>query len=60
MRILHQYKLMISNGFGMPLILLEKIEARNSATWEGLQRTTIRIEIERSKCTNHREELQNE
>ena len=37
---LHQFKLMTSNGFGMPLILLGKIDKRNSATWEGLPRTT--------------------
>ena len=51
---------MTSNGFGILLILLEKIEERNSATWEGLPRTTVRIENESSKGTNHREELENE
>ena len=44
MLILHQIKLMTSNGFGILLILLEKIDERNSATWEGLPRTTSRIE----------------
>ena len=43
MLILHQIKLMTSNGFCILLILLEKIEERNSATWEGLPQTTGRI-----------------
>ena len=43
MLILHQIKLMTSDGFGILLILLEKIEERNSATWEGINGTTGEI-----------------
>ena len=43
MRILHQFKLMASNGFGILLILVERIKIDMAQTWEGLQRTTGRI-----------------
>ena len=43
MRILHQFKFMTSNGFGILLILVEKIKRDIAQTWEGLQRTTGRI-----------------
>ena len=54
MRILHQFKLMTRNGFGIPLILVERIKIDIAPTWKGLPRTTIRIENERSKGMNHR------
>ena len=38
-------KLMRSNGFGILLILVEKIKRDIAQTWEDLQRTTVRIEI---------------
>ena len=45
MRVLHQFKLMTRNGFGILLILIEKGLKRDIAqTWEGLQRTIGRIE----------------
>ena len=44
MRILHQFKLMTSNGFGILLILIERIKRDIAQTWEGLQRTSGRIE----------------
>ena len=44
MPILHQFKLMTSNGFGILLILLEMIKIDIAQTWEGLQRTIGRIE----------------
>ena len=40
MRILHQFKLMTRNGFGILLILVERIKIDIVQTWEGLQRTT--------------------
>ena len=43
MRILHQYKLMTINGFGILLILVERIKIDMAQTWEGLQRTTGRM-----------------
>ena len=43
MRILHQYKLMTSNGFGILLILVERIKVDIAQTLEGLQQTTGRI-----------------
>ena len=43
MRILHQFRLMTSNGFGILLILLEMIKIDIAPTWEGLQQTTGRI-----------------
>ena len=42
-RILYQFKLMTSNGFGILLILVERIKIDKAQTWEGLQRTTGRI-----------------
>ena len=44
MRILHQFKLMTSNGFGILLILVERIKRDIAHAWEGLQRATGRIE----------------
>ena len=44
MLILHQFKLMTSNGIGILLILVERIKRDIAQTWEGLQRTTVRIE----------------
>ena len=44
MLILHQFRLMTSNGFGMPLILVERIKIDIAQTWEGLQQATGRIE----------------
>ena len=43
MFILHLIKLMTSNGFGILLILVERIKIDITPTWEGLQRTTSRI-----------------
>ena len=43
MLILHQFKLMTSNGFGILLILVKRIKIEIAQTWEGLQRTTGRI-----------------
>ena len=43
MRILHQLKLMTSNGIGILLILVERIKRDIAQTWEGLQRTTGRV-----------------
>ena len=47
MRILHQFKLMTSKGFGILLILVERIKIDIAQTSEDLQRTTVRIENER-------------
>ena len=44
MLILHQIKLMTSNGFGILLIPVERIKRDIAQTWEGVQRTTGRIE----------------
>ena len=61
MIILHQFKLMTSNRFDILLILLEKIEERNRATWEGLPRTTGKIWKERMNWyDNNGRELLNE
>ena len=43
MLILHQLKLMTSNGSDILLILIERIKRDIAQTWEGLQRTTGRI-----------------
>ena len=43
MHILHQFKLMTSNGFGILLIIVERIKRDIAQTWEGLQQTTGRI-----------------
>ena len=40
MHILHQFKLMTSNGFGILLILIERIKRDMAQTCEGLQGTT--------------------
>ena len=50
MLILHQFKLMTSNGIGIILILVERIKRYIAQTWEGLQRTTVRIEIKVAKA----------
>ena len=44
MRILHQFKLMTNKGFGILLILEERIKIDIAPTWEGIERTTGRIE----------------
>ena len=41
---LHQFRLMTNNGFGILLILVERIKIDIAQTWEGLHRTTGRIE----------------
>ena len=41
MRILHQFKLMTSNGFGIILILIEIIKIDMAQTWEGIDGTTV-------------------
>ena len=40
MRILHQFKLMTNNGFGILLILIEMIKSDIAQTWEGIDGTT--------------------
>ena len=40
MPILHQFKLMTSNGFGILLILIERLKRDMSQTCEGLQGNT--------------------
>jgi hypothetical protein len=61
MRILHQFKLKKNNGFAYYLFLLKRRLKRDiTQTWEGLERTTGRIENERRKETNRRKELENE
>ena len=44
MLILHQFKLMTNNGFGTLLILIERMKIDIAPTWEGVQRSTGRIE----------------
>ena len=44
MHILHQFRLMTSNGFDILLIFVERIKIDIAQTREGLQRTTGRIE----------------
>ena len=44
MPILHQFKLMTSNGFGILLILVERIKRDIAKTWEGIDGTTGGIE----------------
>ena len=53
MRILHQFKLMTSNWFGILLILLEELRIEIAQTWEGLQRTTGRIWKQRMNWYNN-------
>ena len=61
MRILHQFKLMTSNGFNILLIPIERIKIDMAQTWEGLQRTTGRIWEQRIYLyDNEGEELLNE
>ena len=43
-RILHQFRLMTSHGFGKLLILIEGINIDIAPTWEGIERTTGRVE----------------
>ena len=45
---------MTSHGFGIILILVERIKIDIAQTWENFQRTTVRIEKEQSKGMNHR------
>ena len=40
MLILHQFELMTSNGFGILLILVERIKIDIAPTWEGIDGTT--------------------
>ena len=40
---------MTSNGFGILLIFVERIKIDMAQSWEGLQRTTVRIENKRRK-----------
>ena len=40
MPILHQFKLMTSNGFGILLILVERIRRDIVQTWEGIDGTS--------------------
>ena len=47
MPILHQFKLMTSNGFGILLILVERIKRDIAQTWEKLEQTTGRIRKQR-------------
>ena len=60
MRILHQYKLMTSNGFGILLILVERIKIDIAQTWEGLHRTTGRIETTNNLICDEGREILNE
>ena len=62
-------KLMTNNGFGILLILVEKIKRGINQTWEGLQRTTgiiwknERIDMiakEERSWTIHRKKIENE
>ena len=43
MPILHQFKLMTSNGFGILLILVERIKRDMAQTSEGIDGTTVGI-----------------
>ena len=43
MRILHQFKLMTSNGFGILLIPVERIKRDIARTSEGIDGTTVGI-----------------
>ena len=40
MRMLNQFKLMTSSGFGILLIVIERIKIDMAQTWEGLDGTT--------------------
>ena len=63
MRILHQFKLMTSNRFGILLIPIERIKRDIAETWEGIDGTTDgiwkqrifdMITEEEKSWTNHR------
>ena len=54
MPILHQFKLMTSNRFGILLILVERIKIDIVQTWEGLQWSTGRIETMNKSIWEHR------
>ena len=56
MRILHQFKLMTSNGFGILLILVESIKRDIAQTWEGVKQTTGRIRKEKINQYDNNEE----
>ena len=56
MLILYQLKSMTNKGFGMPLILLQKIKRDIVQTWEGLEQTTGRIWKERMTWHETKEE----
>ena len=60
MRILHQFKLMTSNGFGILLILVERIKIDIAQTCEGLHRTTGRIETTNKLICDEGREILNE
>ena len=69
MLILHQFKLITSNGFGILLILIERVKIDIAQTWEGLLRTTGRIgknewidmiTKEENSWTNHHKNWKNE
>ena len=47
MRILHQFKLMTSNGFGILLIPVKRIKIDMVQTWEGIDGTTGEIRKQR-------------
>ena len=65
MHILHQFKLMTNNGFGILLILVERIKRDMAQTWEGIDGTTDGIWKQRmnewidtmtneeKSCSNH-------
>ena len=63
MHILHQFRLMTSNGFGLLLILVERIKRDIEQTWEGLDGTTGGIETTKewmSWYDNEESEILNE
>ena len=61
MRILHQFKLMTSNGFGILLILVERIKIDIAQTWEGLDGSTGGVWKQRmNRYDNEGREILNE
>ena len=54
MRILHQFRLMTSNRFGILLILVEKVKIDIAQTWEGIDGTTGGIETMNKIIWEHR------
>ena len=60
MRILHQFKLMTSKGFGILLILVERIKIDIAPTWENLQRTTGRMKQQMNWYDKEGREILNE